>query len=166
MIIVEGVDGSGKTTLALELAKARRMVLMKNCIRPEDAKEIMGWMQLLRQFQPNNRLIVDRVPVVSEIVYGETMREKALIKRRDTFITLLALAPTIIYCRPSLENIEAYALRNDQMDGVLDKLPELVAAYDDLMDRLENHLDLRVIRYDWTADSIADLNNEIDQGGA
>lgn len=162
MIVVEGCDNSGKTTLALALASAMKLVFMKNCIRPTDRNEVLTWMQFIRSFQPNDRLITDRIPVISELVYGETLRGKSLVRQRETFITLLGINPTIIYCRPSLDNIRNLGERQ-QMNGVEENLENLVQAYDDLMTKLEEHLDLRVVRYDWASQTLKDLINEISQ---
>lgn len=151
MIIIEGMDGSGKTTLAQKLSYRMGNVPIKRFVTSGGPT---NWDLLVRkakaalqdlhdQVTQNRRpaVIYDRFPLISEAVYGSILRGRnhfgdewlALIER------LLALDPIVIYCRPMitsiLQNIRETA--HGQMDGVVSKAPKLISAYDELMSWLQ-----------------------------
>ena len=83
MIILEGPDGSGKTTLA-NLIKAAfpdfKSLHSPGPLKPEVLKERMFWNKEITKI---DYLIADRMTVFTEYVYGETIREGSLVDILD-----------------------------------------------------------------------------------
>lgn len=78
IVILEGVDGSGKTTLANQLSKQTKypIVHRSNPKSEEDKKRMMGeYIQLIKS---NKNVIFDRC-WYSEMAYGPVMRDKSYI---------------------------------------------------------------------------------------
>lgn len=143
MIVVEGMDNTGKSTLVDFLAhelKACVVKTFKKAPSVADVFEYNGWCS--RSHYP---LILDRVHYISDLVYGTVIRDHTSVTqamasffRRDTIL---------IYCRPPEEVIFSFGER-EQMNGVKEQAVKLLAAYDELMARLSPD-----ITYDYTVDN-------------
>ena len=151
MIIIEGMDGSGKTVLAQHLSSRLENAPIKRFVTSDGptnydllvAKTKAALTDLHNQIMKGQRPVViyDRFPLISEAIYGTIFRGRnhfgdewfSLINR------LFALDPIVVYCRPRIGTI----LRNlretadSQMEGVVSKARELVNAYDELMSWLQ-----------------------------
>ena len=143
MIIVEGPDNSGKTTLISQLAKDLNRVTIKG-IRPQTFWEIKTWCQVIEKFPWP--VILDRFPLISEPVYGPIIRGVSLITREEALIELKLLNPIIIYCRPSLSIIKDFQL--PQMAGVPNHIDKIVNAYDDWMVQIGRQNTMMVYNYE------------------
>lgn len=162
IIIVEGPDGAGKSTLITRLCRELPQYFwcLRASRRPPDYHAILDFQTWLDQASgslvPPN-LILDRHPLISEPIYGRIIRGFSMVP--DTWpeirTRLTATAtPVIIYCRPrELETIELRARNQGQMKGVLENLPALVDAYDEAM----HQIGLLVLQHDGSAASEATL---------
>lgn len=147
MIILEGVDNSGKTTLATTLSSELGMKV-RHSVRPPNDRIQAYWAGM---DQINSQLIIaDRINIISELVYGVELRGgSALGKLHDQALyDLLNKDFLIVYCRPPLSKILNNQGR-DQMEGVLDNHKKLVYRYDEVMMTLKN-AGANIIDYDWT----------------
>ena len=136
MIIIEGPDGTGKTTLITQLANELNLPVIRNR-KPHSQTDII---------QLNNwanacpfPVLLDRHSSISDLVYGTIIRnhthathDLARSHRQNNFL---------IYCRTGEPNLDA----EPQMDGVLEHYPRIYSKYEKLMEELEPDF-----IYDWT----------------
>lgn len=137
MIIVEGPDGSGKSTLVTTLAQRLRLPVAGKVVGSDTQPlvNIREWTEdnVARGFQP---VIFDRHRLISEPIYGPAMR-----KRQDAdFYDLTWLSsmmwqfyqakPIIIYCLPDILTVRENVLREDtDNSAVKDHIVAIYAGY-------------------------------------
>lgn len=152
MIILEGMDNSGKTTLAQRLLEEFSELRITKSCGHASVPDALAWVaQAIRNEDP--RMVYDRYFPISERVYGPILRHADIFGSYTFDILSLTFRrePLIIYCRPPLFNISNWGER-DQMNGVKDRLVELSERYDWLMDLIrEMYLNSAlVVNYDYT----------------
>lgn len=144
MIIVEGPDGSGKTTLAKRLHEdlnARGLNVSLNVSKGDVPQDPLGkaldaiadslrWRHDPSKFRP---VIYDRL-VLSEVVYGRILRESWQAGLNPQAASLLLgmmgdLRTPLIFCMPPAEQIVENALRSEQLGGVKENLEEICDYY-------------------------------------
>ena len=130
MIIVEGADGSGKSTLCRMLLAEGLVekVLPSPRITAKGDTERMKYEtdQYLRIYGTNNRVAVDRF-LFSEIVYGPILRGSSVLSRNEYLTKLLELMMSgsiIIFCLP-----EKLHFKPDENPAVLEKIELIKQAY-------------------------------------
>jgi len=163
LIVVEGVDGAGKTTLIQNFRQQAKQLcwLFARSGPPRGSVDLYMTIQILaRGSQYEIPLIADRHPLISEPIYGPITRGKSYIEEaysRDRALDAIAnTASRIIYCKPDLEVAQKASRRERQMDGVHEHYWALYQAYDQSMESLRR-LGVKVVDYDWTSPP-ADLN--------
>lgn len=156
LIVVEGVDGSGKTTLIQNFRQQAKQLswLFSRSGPPQGSLDLLMTVQYLsRGAQYEIPLIVDRHPLISEPIYGPIVRGKSLIEsvypEDQAFQSIAHLSNRIIYCRTDLETAQRASRRERQMPGVHEQYWALYQAYDKAMEKLAT-LGARIIPYDWT----------------
>jgi len=164
MIIVEGMDNSGKSKLAEHLAEKFKLPLIKS---PKNRQRLLE--NALTTLMLNPEAVMDRFSVISEMVYGPILRRKTVFDDHVLgqwifFMNkLVRCKPLIFYCRPPEEKIFDFGDR-EQMEGVKEHGKELLGAYDALMNSWAGRL--LIIKYDFTlpdAKAFADYAVEIYQ---
>lgn len=159
MIIIEGPDNAGKTTLAKKLSK-RLDLPMVHSVRPKrgDSPEVV-LSHSNSQLQPQNA-ILDRVYAISEWVYGRVIRGKTALGHfhSQALLDLYHRPYLIIHCRPKMETILDNRGR-DQMAGVIDNHKRIVEEYDYIMADLNRFSHCTVVSYDWESNSFDILAN-------
>lgn len=179
MIVIEGMDNTGKTTLSNKLVE--HFGLPPECYihspGPDTPEQMAPRVHRMLEFK-HLPFIWDRIHCISDQVYAEVLgRENwfevlrpepkpigyavgyltpesvEFVRKKEAcfqaWIYFLASQPTVIYCRPPIENILKFGDR-EQMIGVKDKAATLVLTYDTFMSKLRGIRDVRVISYDWT----------------
>lgn len=157
MIIVTGMDNSGKTTLAVKVSQELGIPLVKSLgpNHTKDEKHLWFLDQMTRETIFPNSTIFDRFLPLEEMVYGKVLRGDPIYSLDDPFMkSLKDLNPFIIYTRPSSEVIFNFGDR-EQMEGVIETKEKLLAAWDDLMWKLINS-GWNVQTYDYTVDLDSD----------
>ncbi len=175
IIIVEGMDGTGKTTLVQQLAhrldvKPRKFV---GSLGPSDdyrltlvnrtINEIAELSVASAEGRPIKRLY-DRFPLISEAVYGPVLRGHNCFGGLYKPLKggLLALKTVIVYCRPHKDVVQANVQQGIQMNGVLEHFNDLLEAYDKLFEELtESPVDSYITTFDYTQDEVQDLIHKI-----
>lgn len=143
IILVEGPDNAGKTTLVGMLQQARPQARISKCAGTPPSIEEM--LEALREIgmaaEGDEDVIFDRSPLVSERVYGRTIGrgQRVGADLMDAALWRIAanephvrgpLPTTLIYCRPPTEVVLEFDER-EQMAGVRENARELLRAYDD-----------------------------------
>lgn len=179
MIIVEGMDGSGKTTLAQQLSFRLGEVPIKRFVTSDGpgsldllvVKTRAALTDLHNQVTENQRpfVIYDRFPLISEAIYGSILRGKN--RFGDDWVSLidrlLALDPIVIYCRPNIDSIlqNIRETADGQMEGVIPRSLELINAYDLLIGWLQvkaNRMGSgHILVYSYDLDDVRDIETEI-----
>lgn len=161
MIIIEGMDNSGKTTLAEQIKKfgGDKVEVVHGGGPVEPGTEALRLTQFLILANHPRTIILDRCLLISEEVYGPILRGgNALTKvynEASLWNTLKAMDPLIIYCRPPDNRIFKTMKARKQMDGVDQQKKELLARYDKVMKFLACAFEIKVIPYDYTVQVLA-----------
>ena len=120
MIVVEGPDGSGKTTLikrVLALYPAIEYVRFGG--PPEDDAEGQRRLDWMLSFDPDKPTILDRCPAISERVYGKSIRKSVRPSDEACYKTLLKFIakhdPLFIFTMPP-HRYEAVAMSEERKE--------------------------------------------------
>lgn len=150
-LIFEGPDGAGKTYTAREFSRVVGLPIHHGGGPPKSDKELWDRANIL--FNAKG-VIFDRVPIISDQVYGPILRKKESV---FCFSHLTLLPFPVIYCRPSLDTILAVKLETKehksqaQVDRVSRNITKIVKGYDKLMGRIPH------IKYNRDKESIESL---------
>lgn len=136
MIVVEGPDGAGKTTLISRLALELNLPIAPRVVS-KDAEamvDLQKWVDenLEEGFQPR---IFDRHRLISETIYGPILRydqepgfnEMAWLAPRMR--RFYELEPIIIYCLPPFQTIWDNITDDPDNTAVLNKIRPIHSAY-------------------------------------
>lgn len=137
MIIVEGPDGSGKTTLVERLAREIRLPVASKVVASDTQPivNIRDWTEtnVHKGFQP---VIFDRHRLISEPIYGPAMRRRQdaefydLTWLSDMMWHFYNAKPIIVYCLPDILTVRENVLREDTDNGaVRDHIAAIYAGY-------------------------------------
>lgn len=164
MIILEGPDNSGKTTLGQRLETALGVTLIHSTRPPADASSSDLIEHAVLQVEPR-RVIMDRNYLISELVYGTILRGgPALGRERHLKLMndMLELGHIlIIYCRPSADTILDNGNRQ-QMIGVIEAHGKIISNYDRLMGQLGILKGKNLIRFNYEEDDFKNLATACD----
>jgi hypothetical protein len=132
MIIVEGMDNTGKTTLIKKLSLELGLEIRHSPSHLVGSPDLYTWVdeELAQDFKLPP--IYDRFPLISEAVYGPILRGVSTIPKGKYDGWAASHDVLFIYCRPGLNRILNWGHR-DQMKGVMEHAKALVAEYDDVM---------------------------------
>ncbi len=134
LIIVEGPDNSGKSTLIQALAAQLRLPMARTYRMPQTEEDIQHWHNWANAAP--YPLILDRHSAISDLIYSPLVRN-------TSGASSLRLASAcrnghyLIYCRPHWDTIAATYNEREQLGGTHEKLTDLIRAYDNLMDELD-----------------------------
>lgn len=139
MLIVEGPDNSGKSTLVRRLAEDAKLLLVANKRKPTMKCQVFEFLNLAIPLSKRFPTIFDRWSPISEAVYGPVIRGHSILSFHDEEIAraapiLAGLQPMLIYCRPDDETIESTIRDRSQMAGVPEKIKDLIRSYDHVID--------------------------------
>jgi len=106
MIILEGPDSSGKTTLAHALSEVLGIPIHHFGGPPEDPAELSKRIEFM--FDNSDHLIFDRVPLISEQVFSILRNWNGmniLTRSNAYYVRLQKINPIIVYCRPPADSL-------------------------------------------------------------
>jgi hypothetical protein len=152
IIVVEGSDGAGKTTLieqAREGQRERYFLTVRASRYPPNLKTAFQYLQWIKH-QRDFDVLLDRIHFISDRVYGPILRNEDLFKELPLDFGLREAA-VIVHCRPPLGTILANVGRTKQMVGVADHTEAIVEKYDELMLSLQMR-GRKIMTYDYTND--------------
>lgn len=157
LVIVEGMDNTGKTHLIQRVAEDLKLLVMNNRQKPRSEGDMWKYLQAVSLLNQDWPLILDRICTISEPIYGNLRKSGPVIDPHvvETHLdTLKKQNPLIIYCRPPTAVVLNFGDR-PQMEGVIENAKTLLAAYDRSMDNLAMagfkvvHWDYTNYNYDW-----------------
>ena len=135
-VIVEGPDGSGKSTLIASLmARFPQLELFPSYKHVEQDLTIEQYIDLgLSPDGPVYPRLHDRF-FYSELIYGPILRGKISISPQKvrTVRSLLGDTAFLIYCRLPYEELVKRAQINEQKQGVLENLSRIYHDYDTII---------------------------------
>lgn len=145
MIVLEGADNSGKSTLA-----AKFSTIPVYTAGPAPKNEDDENRCLIEQINRSGKMCVqDRLTCISQQVYANRLFDTKLA----AYVTDMIKMPTVIivYCRPpdrvlmdmSTHNVKSYDTE-DHIRKILDNQHDFIERYDSLMSTIPHML------YDWT----------------
>lgn len=160
MIIVEGVDNSGKSTLIKELLEEYPSLQFGG--KPGGPPEKIGRDNLYNWWYD----VVDSCPTetykkvydrfyFSELVYGPVIRGGVSFHHDElaTIMNKLRIhQPLIIYCNVPINQVYKNFNKREQLKGVKENIHKLKEQYEDVMMTLQEDKkeDFRILRYDYT----------------
>lgn len=153
MIIIEGVDNTGKSTLLkkiLEEFPFLEPIRMENAVTAT-VGEYRSFVWTVLGFEESKHLIFDRL-LFSEVIYGPIIRDgirMTMEEVRAAFRLLRFHEPYIIYCRRTAEQIRETFGEREQMDGVANNIEALVKSYDEWMGLIKPKTRCKVVIYDF-----------------
>lgn len=137
MIILEGPDGCGKTTLlqvlcdVLQLKPAERASIPGVGV-PAD-RDLTAWVdQDIGTWHTRPCEVHDRYPLISEPIYGSYLRGKPSIRLDGWYRGHLATVQRtafVVFCLPPYRRALENATNDKQMPGVLDHYQSLYCGY-------------------------------------
>jgi hypothetical protein len=152
-IIVEGCDNCGKSTLVGKISEELDYPITFSC-RSIPRGEQIQWMA--KELNDNGK-IFDRFPLISESVYGPTLRGNSKIDMlgKDGFYDILARIvipknPIILFCDPGFEAVKKTIKDREQYRGVTDNLEELYDSFQLVRFLMVNNTGLQVMLHDYT----------------
>lgn len=153
LIILEGADGSGKTSLANRIRKDidTYCLFLRSNGPPHSLQQLADAIGLLQSLKEHPRLsvITDRNPILSEYVYGPILRARCMHGLTLDQMAKWVKGSLLIYCRPNYQALAAGMREAAQLAGVHANHRDIVRAYDEMMGQLEQR-GAEVKRYDYT----------------
>lgn len=157
MIILEGPDGAGKTTLISKLLSTVEGV--KQHARAASSTggpvdDIFEWaVEDVASWRTQPFSIYDRHPFISELIYGPTVRDYLDPKFRSPMSYQLREEfydrALVVICLPDKEIARGNLGVNDQMSGVVENFDSIWHQYNNLRITL-SRANRRVFWYDYT----------------
>lgn len=170
LVVVEGMDNSGKSTLCKRLSHDLELPLVVyTAAKTREAmiqwtKEELARLDKLSSSGEVWASIYDRFRPISDQVYGPVLRGYNVFSDTEEgvelFYRFLQLDPLIIYCRPHSETILGFTDGREQMEGVIENGRKLLDQYDYFMARLLNK-GVKVRSYDYENDDYQEIKNEV-----
>ena len=148
-IVVDGADGSGKSTLIAEcFPDALHMG------GPPKTREELR--ERLHMLEPGR--VYDRWTGISELVYGTIIRGNLLVPRSEFNEAIKKYRPIVIYCRPPpkvmFQNLKRQVVKphkdREFIFKIIKNANQIHAMYDNLMDSVLPKLGCVVFKYDYT----------------
>lgn len=159
IIIIEGCDFTGKSTLALQLANDLNAFMLRSK-KPKEFKDLLTWVNMA-QSTFDDPIVCDRTPLISERIYGPIIRGDSIISARQSHALLNSLGKVIIvHCDPGFSRVSS--VNNDQMAGVKENILPIYNSYNEVMSQIR----LPLYQYDYQNPEaywgLIDLINEVE----
>lgn len=162
MIIIEGCDNTGKTTLGHRLVDDVRGVYVTNK-QPRLEELMFPYMAEMCLLSMKVPLILDRWPAISEPIYGPILRGGSALDEDAVVIAnriLTWVNPLVIYCRPPLAKVLGSIEERDQLPGVVANVEKIYHRYDEVMEEFSQDYQ-PVLIYDYTRDLYPEILNHV-----
>ena len=161
LIIVEGMDNTGKTTLINRLADDLKLLVMGNRRRPSRSEDILHYTFHLTELSQCYDVIIDRWSAISEPIYGPICRGTSwpdMATQTALMEHISMLRPLLIYCRPEDQVVLDFGDRS-QMEGVIQNAEALLKEYDQKMEWVNGWIS--VMNYDYATHEYVDILSQV-----
>lgn len=160
LVVVEGPDNAGKTTLIVTLAKQLRAVAMKIERLPQHVGDVETYHEAVLNVNKQYRYatVLDRHPAISEPIYGSIIRGSHCLEFYSRVVERCVNdMDWVIICLPPKDRVIGTLAERDQMPGVIDNIVRIYDRYhDDYLERCEYPAS-KFVHYDYTQHTIGDL---------
>lgn len=162
MIVIEGMDGAGKTSIASILGGWLGWPVVHAGGPPKDELHVRRWMDTCLE-RTQQKVIQDRVTQVSEVVYGTIANRRHLAGIALSGLpAMMASGALFVCCRPPtatiLENLRRHSAKAwdtpEHISMVNAQAMRLIDLYDTLFATLRTGN--RAIEFDYTSDPAGD----------
>lgn len=169
LVIVEGPDAGGKSTLCKTLEKQLSGVMIHNNeYRDADSDTLAKIFS--SQFEYASTMVPVGVPVIldrsyfSELIYGPVFRGESRITGLQAITLgkyLSLLQPMVVVCRPPWEAVRRTFMNrpDEEMLDSIDQLSKVYKGYD--LREMKIPFDVPVTHYDYTRDSAVRLVQDV-----
>lgn len=163
VFILEGPDGSGKTTLAKELSKAYN-IEYKHLTYYEDEKDmsIQFYDTIRRINTERNGIVIDRF-ILSNIIYGIVFHNCKFVDGWKMFLDALCRdwlkGKEIVICLPAdkeayLDHFKKMTEEREEMYCSVEDMSKIYDLYEVFYEILSHNKDINVSRYDWMKNKV------------
>lgn len=168
MIVVEGFDGAGKSTLAEAIGAKLGWPVLHTGGPTKDAADVILCLDRSKQ-RLRQRCVQDRITHISESVYSMLTHPAKAARALDR-LREVEMAWVVVYCRPpDAALIEALARHTakewdtkEHLATIASSVEQLIRIYDAVMEVAAIHT-ARMIRYDRTVPGILERTvNEVE----
>jgi len=171
LIVVEGPDGSGKTTLiaALRRRSPKYFWGVRASRNPGSFSNLVNacsWLNVAA-LHSAPLVVTDRHPLVSEPIYATVLRRPALATPgwfKEKWQTDLHCITCLIYCKPPRLVIAENLLKGgQQLVGVPENISTIIDLYDGLISELIDEYGIKVRYYDYLSSNPADFQDTFEE---
>ena len=133
MIIVEGCDNTGKSTLISTLQKTFNIPAIRSGMKSPTYQTMLEYHHWTAASP--TPLVLDRHPVISDFIYGNLLRNGS--ESNPILLTSVLESSYVIFAQPPFHIVAHTIDERDQMSGVTDQLARIYAAYNTLFEAHE-----------------------------
>lgn len=160
IVFVEGVDGSGKTTLCRELAQKGYTV--RKCIDREEPLQFGSWYNVVKNNRAEQIIIFDR-SLLSEVVYRLFDNKEPCLELYDMLQLFCLTEVKLILCEngQSFEN----SIKRGELNITVKELSEQIQnTYRIFYNVIKKFTNWECFVYDWEVQNVSDVINFIEGG--
>lgn len=154
MIILEGPDNSGKTTLAQKICREFNLPIHHSGGPSKNRDDIFRRHgEVMLHLEERRAIVMDRAAIISDPIYRRIIRKgESFFAQPDLERFRALLRVPVIYCRPSTHHLmqvtkghsmKAQHETAEHVAGVVEHQEEIVKAYDDFFSTFPH------VRYDF-----------------
>lgn len=172
-VIVEGMDGTGKSTLVQELAKRLGRVPTHTGGPSYSQEDLLARMDEVEEFREG---LFDRCCHISNYIYATADARPAWFSKAAYLARLNVMDPIVVHCSlgPDFEVLRRNVSKEvkphkppEYRERVLSQQVNIYAGYEDYFDALRyRYPDFRVREYDYRSDDLNELCDWIEKCAA
>lgn len=168
VIVIEGPDGAGKSTLAQDLSDYFQWPIIHTGGPIRSRSEFLKKVVTYNLMSPEAPVIYDRIPYISDQIYAPIAGHKSATSGSELNYMLERIRPVIVYCaltdnesmsrRISIEHKEHKTY--EHLNQIQANHNEIVQRYYQLFSNLHYS---HVLHFNWMKDDIRNLMQEINR---
>lgn len=169
MIVVEGPDGAGKTTLVEKILESYRLHEGERGVRNRDDLSTVARADTIKAVTTEMEcraapLVWDRLAPWSDMVYAPVVgRDTAFtVAEADSYRKLIYGLGIVIVCLPPLAEVRANIIGTHQMEGVHRGITKIWFRYQDFLIYERSPKYPTLIKYDYTTHDSHQVTHAID----
>lgn len=149
IILIEAVDGCGKTTLAKKLCRTYKAKYI-HVSKPKTDSPFLEYVKLLNRLNVNKNYVIDRC-FHGERAYGPVFRQRdGLSDEKQFYLELLTMKhdAKLVYCWQGHNEIASAFITRGEKYTRLEHVPALEKLYTKTLEKCK----IQVLRYRWSTD--------------